>query len=79
MTIEFIIGIVGMFFILLAFFLDEFYRKFNQDTVQYNILNIIGAGLLVYYAYSLTSWPFLILNGVWLLVATVKLIRILRE
>ena len=73
-----IVGIVGVTFILIAFILDEFVKKFNQNTVQYNVLNIIGAGLLIWYAYSLISWPFIILNSVWLLVAAFKLTRILK-
>ena len=76
--INLIIGITGMFFILLGFILDEFFKKWNQDTVQYNVLNIIGSLLLIYYAYTLNSWPFLILNVVWFIVAGYKLIRILR-
>jgi hypothetical protein len=75
--INLIIGITGMFFILLGFILDEFFKKWNQDTVQYNVLNIIGSLLLTYYAYTLNSWPFLILNVVWFIVAGYKLIRIL--
>jgi len=74
--IEIIIGIVGMVFILTAFVLDEFYKKWNQNTIQYNVLNVIGAGLLVYYAYALKAWPFMILNGVWFITAFIKLVKI---
>jgi hypothetical protein len=77
--INLMIGIVGMSFILVAFILDEFIKKFNQNTIQYNVLNIIGAGLLTYYAFSLNSIPFMILNVVWLVVAAFKLTRILRS
>jgi hypothetical protein len=77
--INLIIGITGMFFILLGFILDEFFKKWNQDTVQYNVLNIIGSLLLIYYAYTLNSWPFLILNVVWFIVAGYKLVRILKK
>ena len=76
MAIDFIIGIIGMFCILLAFILDEFVKKFNQDTMSYNLLNVLGAGLLAYYAYVSAVWPFLILNLVWVIVAVVKLIKI---
>ena len=76
MNLTFIIGIVGMVFILLAFILDEFVKKFNQDTVQYNLLNILGAGMLLYYAYIFVVWPFVILNLVWVIAAVVKLIKI---
>lgn len=71
-----IIGLLGMIFILAAFVLDEFYKKWNQNTIQYNLLNILGSGLLMYYAYTLMSIPFLILNGVWLIAAGIKLWKI---
>jgi len=72
-----IIGIIGMFLILLAFILDEFYKKFNQDTIFYNLINLFGSGLLTYYAFILIAWPFVILNVVWFIVAGYKLVRIL--
>ena len=72
-------GIVGVVCILVAFLLDEFYQKFNAETVPYNLINILGAGLLIYYAYVLKSWPFVALNAVWLGAAVVKLARISRK
>ena len=77
--IDLIIGIVGVSFILIGFILDEFWKKFDQDTVNYNLLNIFGAALLIYYAFSLNSWPFVLLNSVWLIAAGIKLIRITRK
>ncbi len=74
-----IIGIVGMTLILVAFIFDEFSKKFNQNTVKYNLFNIFGSGLLSYYAFVLEGWPFLILNIVWLVVAAIKLIKILKK
>jgi hypothetical protein len=74
-----ILGLFGMLFILIAFILDEFNQNFNQDTVIYNLLNLIGAGLLMWYAYTLNSIPFMILNVVWFLVAGYKLIKILMK
>ena len=46
-------GLVGMLCILTAFILDEFVKKFNQNTIRYNLLNVVGSGLLLYYAFSL--------------------------
>lgn len=71
--ISFIIGVLGMLLILLAFVFDEFVRNFNQNTAIYNVINIFGSGMLVYYAFSIHSWPFIILNAVWLIVAIIKL------
>ncbi len=69
-------GIIGASCILVAFFLNEFYKKVNAETVPYNLINILGAGLLTYYAYTLESWPFVILNAVWVIAAAVKLGKI---
>jgi len=77
MNLYFIIGLFGMAFILIAFILDEFYKKFNQDTIKYNIINILGSGLLAYYSIMIAAWPFLILNAVWFIAASYKLVRIL--
>ncbi len=71
-----IAGITGVLCILIAFVLDEFYQKINPETVAYNALNIAGSGLLIYYAYTLQSWPFVALNGVWLIAAAIKLTKI---
>jgi len=68
-------GIIGVVCILVAFLLDEF-SKINTKTVSYNLLNILGSGLLIYYAYTLQSWPFVALNAVWFIAAVVKLIKI---
>ena len=70
------LGILGMFLIVVAFVLDEFYKKFNQNTVQYNVLNILGSALLIYYAWWLQALPFIILNGVWCIAALMKLVKI---
>ncbi len=72
------IGILGMLCIVVAFVLDEFYKKFNQNTAQYNVLNILGSALLLYYGYTLAAWPFVILNGIWLVAAGVKLVEIVK-
>jgi len=73
-----VVGIVGMLFILVAFVLDEFYKRFNRNTIKYNVLNVIGSAGLVYYAVALSAWPFFFLNIVWFVVALLKLLGILK-
>lgn len=65
--------------ILLAFILEEFVPEFNQNTISYNLLNIFGAGLLLYYGFTIKGWPFVVLNVIWLGVAAVKLVKIARK
>lgn len=72
-----IIGIGGMILILAAFIWDEFVPTFNQETWKYNLLNILGSGLLAYYAYTIQGWPFLVLNVVWMIAAGIKSVEIL--
>ncbi len=73
------IGIIGMLCILVAFVLDEFSERWHEDTLRYNLLNLLGSGLLVYYAYTLVSWPFIILNLAWFAVAGYKVVGLLKK
>lgn len=72
-----IVGIIGAMLILIAFLLDEFYKKYNSETLPYNLLNFCGSALLIYYAYALQSWPFLVLNAVWCVAAGIKIVKII--
>ena len=74
-----IIGIVGMLFILIAFILNEVGSKYNENSVFNNLLNIFGSALLMYYAFVLVAWPFLVLNFVWFLVAVWKTGKLLKK
>ncbi len=73
-----IIGVIGMIFLLTAFALNLF-KKITQDSLIYNLSNIIGAGLLAYYAYALHSVPFLILQAIWISFAVYKLMMTRRN
>lgn len=72
------VGIAGMFLLLLAFALN-LAKALTQDAVTYILLNIVGAGLSVYYAVSLSAVPFIILESVWGLFAAYKLIVDLKK
>lgn len=58
------IGIAGMAIILALFLLNQL-KKLSTESVTYDAANAVGAFLLVYYAFSLRAWPFLVLNAVW--------------
>jgi hypothetical protein len=59
-----IIGFIGMFLILLAFFMNEI-EKWKDDDLIYDAVNFIGSFLMVTYAIAIKSYPFLALNFVW--------------
>ncbi|UZE93547.1 MAG: hypothetical protein IB618_02095 [Candidatus Pacearchaeota archaeon] len=66
--IEVIIGFIGMFLILLAFFMNQIHKWKTKNPI-YDIVNFCGALLLIIYSYLIKSWPFLILNLIWLVVS----------
>jgi len=68
-----ILGIIGMFLILLGFVLDEFVSSWRQNTFRYNLINLFGSSLLIIYAFSIKGIPFIILNSVWFVGALIKI------
>lgn len=69
-----IAGIGGMSILLVMFILNET-KKLSPEATLYDAGNAAGAFLLVYYAFALKSWPFLILNSVWGLFSFYDFIR----
>ncbi len=65
---ELIVGSIGLVCLLLAFILNSF-KQIGRESYMYNMLNFIGAFLLVYYAFTLNSIVFIILESIWGLVA----------
>jgi len=74
MTFVTIIGVVGAFFILIAFIGNELGRL-KTTSLWYDGLNVLGSGLLMYYSVLLASWPFIILNIVWLVFSLKDIVR----
>ncbi len=68
MSLTNLTGISGAFIILMGFTLNELH-KLDRDSIVYDLLNLVGGILLAFYAYILSSTPFLILNVVWAIVA----------
>jgi len=63
-----IIGIIGALIILYTFVMNQ-YEKLSADSFQYDFLNLVGSGILVYYATILESIPFIVINGLWALLS----------
>ncbi len=72
---DFAIGVIGMALILSAF-IGDLFKKITEDFAVYNIMNIAGALALAYYAYTLNSLPFLVLELIWAIFAGYKLLLI---
>jgi hypothetical protein len=73
-----LIGSVGVFLLLLAFFLNLF-KILMQDTKTYAIMNIVGGALACYASILIGFIPFVILEGTWAIVAVVGLIKLFKK
>lgn len=63
-----ILSSVGAALILLAFWLLQTGRL-RPEQHSYQLMNLVGAGLLAAAAAMTSSWAFVVLNTVWALVA----------
>ena len=73
-----LIGTLGVFILLLAFFLNLFgYLKNNS--VGYSLLNVIGAAIAGFASYLIHYFPFVVLEMTWMVVSLFGLIRCLKN
>ena len=63
-----LLGATGALLILIAFIMNQTHR-WKDDYFIYDIVNLIGSALLTVYAILLNSFPFVILNLVWMTVS----------
>lgn len=69
-----VLSAIGAFLILLAFWALQTDRL-GAHQHSYQLLNLVGAGLLATAAAMTESWSFVVLNTVWALVALWALLR----
>ncbi|WP_431137454.1 CBU_0592 family membrane protein [Psychroserpens mesophilus] len=72
------IGFVGVFLILLAYFLNVL-EKVNHKDLSFIVLNLIGATLACLASILLQYIPFIILEGAWALVSLYALLTLKRS
>ena len=68
------ISIVGALVILAAYGANQFSRV-RTTNLAYVVANAVGAGILAVVALIEDQWGFLLLEGVWCLLACVALVR----
>ena len=69
-----ITGVTGAVLVLIAFIGNEVGRM-KTTSLWYDGLNVVGSGFLIYYSVLLESWPFIILNIVWLIFSLKDIVR----
>lgn len=72
-----LIGSLGVTLLLVAFLLNVL-RVMSAEGYAYTALNFVGAALACYSSWLIAFMPFVVLEGVWALVAAFALGRKLR-
>lgn len=68
------LGFVGVFQILLAYFLNVI-GKISKANLSFILLNLIGAAMACLASILLKYMPFIILEAVWTLISLVSLLK----
>ena len=69
-----VIGFAGVALLLIAFLLNLF-KWMRSDGYAYTGLNFVGASLACYSSYLIGFMPFVVLEGVWAVVAGIAMAR----
>lgn len=78
MSLTDMIGFTGVFIILIAYFLN-IYQYLDEKSVWFLLMNCIGSLLAFTASWLINYLPFMILEGVWLLVSLVALVDVIRK
>jgi hypothetical protein len=78
MTTIDIIGFIGVFILLLAYFLN-LANKINNDSLAYLLMNFVGAGIAGLASLLMKYLPFVILEGSWAVVSAVGIFNYFRK
>ena len=68
-------GSVGVALLLVAFFGNAIGRL-PATSRLYHGLNAVGAAIAAWASWKIGFWPFVVLEGIWLLVAAVAFVRL---
>lgn len=71
-----IVSLLGACFVLIAY-IGHQAKWMHSDSVAYNLLNVLGAGLLAYVALKPLQIGFLVTEGVWFTISLVTFCKAL--
>jgi hypothetical protein len=69
-----LLGTIGVSLLLIAFLLNLF-KKIQVNNPVYSLVNAVGAGLCGISAYLISFYPFVVLEGVWVVVSLYALFK----
>ena len=73
-----IFGSVGVALLLISFLMNLL-KKWSQDSLPYILMNTIGAGLACASSVLIHFFPFIILEGTWMLVSLFALVKYFKQ
>lgn len=77
MTYVDIVGAIGVWLTLFAYFLNTI-GSFRKDKKLFYVLNIFGAGIACYAAILIPYWPFVALEGIWTIISIYGLMKAMK-
>ncbi|WP_284650891.1 CBU_0592 family membrane protein [Flavobacterium terrisoli] len=78
MSTDEIIGTIGVGTILIAYFLNIF-SLIKKEGVLFYVMNIVGAGIACFASVLISFWPFIILEGTWVVVSVIGLLKTIKK
>jgi len=73
-----VIGWTGASLLLIAFGLNVF-KIIDANSKLYLILNLSGSALLLYSAFQINAFPFVVVNFVWIVFSLFRLIQTMKK
>jgi hypothetical protein len=77
MKVSDLLASIGVIILLIAFLLN-LYKKLPASSKIYGLMNFIGAGVCCFSSYLIKFYPFIVLEGVWAIVALLSLFNVPR-
>lgn len=78
MTTEDIIGALGVGLTLIAYFLSVF-SMIKRDGALFYWMNILGSGIACFASILIQFWPFIILEGTWVIISIIGLVKSIKK
>jgi hypothetical protein len=78
MTIEEVFGWLGAILVLIAYFMIS-KGKAKPDSIQFQLINILGASFLIYYTYSFEAYASMAVNIIWVFIGLSSLITLKKK
>ncbi len=77
MKLSDVIASIGVTILLIGFFLN-LTKRIASDSKAYALLNFVGAAMCGLSSYMISFYPFVVLEGIWCMVALISVFKVPR-